>query len=111
MNALWKDFGTNLENPYSTPSDAFEARAKAQLYNKMKPEVEGSVVVVCEFEKSRLRTMTMHPMTMSSGRAQGGRPMLAGPEQGKVIIEYLQLMSKQYGTEIYSEDNVGKIVL
>jgi len=108
LNEQYAEYGDNLADWNASPSDAFDARAKAGLWKELKPKIIGSVVAVCVFgEKKELREMRFYAVTHSTGRSQGGRPMLAGNDHGKRIIEHLQHMSAPYGTKISYRDGVG----
>lgn len=70
-----------------------------------------NVVVECEFEKGVFKRAKLHPVDLGFGlpRAQRGRPVLAGLEVGRRVLERVQRISKRYGTDVKIIDNVGII--
>ena len=49
LNEQYAEYGHNLRDWNATPSEAFDARAKAELWKELKPEIDGSVVAICVF--------------------------------------------------------------
>lgn len=70
-----------------------------------------NVVVECEFEHDAFKRAKLHPVDLGFGlpRAQRGRPVLAGPEVGKRVLERVRRISARYGTDVKIVDNVGII--
>ncbi|MCH7653789.1 MAG: CapA family protein, partial [Chloroflexi bacterium] len=75
------------------------------------PGYWGCVVVKCEFKSKELAGLTLHPIVLGhdAPRAQRGRPMAAGPDDGRKALERLQRLSKPYGTEIQVDKGVGYV--
>ena len=76
-------------------------------------EIWESVVAVAEWDGKRLADLRLHPITLGFGqpRTVRGRPMLAGPELGRKIVDDVIRLSKPFGTTVVFEDGVGRIVL
>jgi poly-gamma-glutamate synthesis protein (capsule biosynthesis protein) len=97
---------------YATPSDFFETRSKKDTQSQpADPLFWESVCAVCTFTSGKLKEILLHPLDLGFGlpRFQRGRPLLAGPEVGKRIIERLARLSKPLGAEIIFRDGCGVI--
>jgi poly-gamma-glutamate synthesis protein (capsule biosynthesis protein) len=70
-----------------------------------------TVVAMPRFEAGALEEIRLLPVTLGydTPRARRGRPMLAGSELGRKIIDDLARLSAPYGTEIRFEDGVGVV--
>jgi poly-gamma-glutamate synthesis protein (capsule biosynthesis protein) len=68
-----------------------------------------SVVAVPTFESGRLTSIELHPITLGAdGPSQArGRPMLAGPADGRRIVQRLTELSRPYGTVIEWDEARG----
>ena len=98
----------------ATPADFYEARSEGDTRGFPADSVYWeSVVARCEFEGRQLRQVTLHPIDLGYGRprSQRGRPMLAGPELGKRVLERMQRLSRPLGTVIEVQDGTGVIRL
>jgi poly-gamma-glutamate capsule biosynthesis protein CapA/YwtB (metallophosphatase superfamily) len=72
-------------------------------------EIWESVVAVPVWSGKTLRELKLHPITLGFGkpRTVRGRPMLAGPELGKKIIEDVARLSQPFGTRVDFVDGIG----
>lgn len=70
-----------------------------------------SVLAVPSFRAGELAQVRLHPVTLGPGlpRPVRGRPMLAGREHGRRILERLRTLSEPYGTEIAIEGGTAVI--
>lgn len=76
-------------------------------------EIWESVVAVPRWEGNTLKELQLYPITLGFGlpRTQRGRPMFAGPELSKKIVDDLIARSKPFGTTIVFEQGIGKVVV
>lgn len=76
-------------------------------------EIWESVVAVPRWEGKSLKELQLHPVTLGFGkpRTERGRPMFAGAELSKKIMDDLIRLSKPFGTTIVFEQGIGKVVL
>ena len=98
--------------PDSTPADFYDARSENDTRGfPSDPIYWESFVVKCEFKSKELAGLALHPIVLGhdAPRAQRGRPMAAGPEDGRKALERLQRLSKPYGTEIQVDKGVGYV--
>ena len=72
-----------------------------------------SVVAVCNYANGTLKEIVLHPIDMGHGRpiSQRGRPTLAEGPMAQQTLQWLQQVSKPFGTEITIEGDVGVIRL
>ncbi len=72
-----------------------------------------SVVAVCTSEAHALKEITLYPIDMGFGRPipQRGRPVLAQGHVASETLEWLQEVSKPFGTAIDIVEDVGLIRL
>ena len=72
-----------------------------------------TVVALPRFETGVLREIRLLPVTLGydTPRSRRGRPMLAGLELGRKIIDDLARLSAPFGTSIRFEDGVGVITM
>jgi poly-gamma-glutamate capsule biosynthesis protein CapA/YwtB (metallophosphatase superfamily) len=70
-----------------------------------------SVVAVAQFRQGQLSELRLYPIDLGYGRplTASGTPRMAGPDQGRSILERLKKISSPYGTQIVIENNVGII--
>lgn len=98
----------------ATTADNFDSRAA--LPKPLSPPggyrtapVSGGVVGVCSFgEGGKLGSIELYPFTfIHEPRSKTGIPMLADPETGRKIIDYLGKLSAPFGTKIKYQENIG----
>ena len=67
----------------------------------------------CEFSKSKLKEIRIHPIDQGFGRPrpQRGRPVLAEGEVAERVLERVARLSNRYGTNLAKRDGVGIIGL
>ncbi|HWP57954.1 MAG TPA: CapA family protein [Candidatus Acidoferrales bacterium] len=97
-------------DPYATPSDFFDRRsANDTRGHAATPESLESAVAVCDFEDKALRQIRLYPVDLGFGRprSQRGRPILAGPELARKILDRIARLSQFYGTPIEQADGLG----
>jgi poly-gamma-glutamate synthesis protein (capsule biosynthesis protein) len=72
-----------------------------------------SVVAVCNYEEGMLSDISLHPIDMGFQRPipQRGRPILATGKIAAETLDWLQEVSKPYGTNIEIQGEVGHIRL
>ncbi len=72
-----------------------------------------TVIALPRFEAGLLREIRLAPVTLGydTPRSRRGRPMLAGLELGRKIIDDLARLSAPFGTEVRFEDGVGVITM
>jgi poly-gamma-glutamate synthesis protein (capsule biosynthesis protein) len=72
-----------------------------------------TVIAECRFAGGGLAEIRLHPVDLGYGRrlTESGTPRLAGPEQGRRILERVRAASRQFGVpiDIAVEDGVGVI--
>ena len=96
----------------ATPEDAFNARTKNDTRGwPTRPEYWESVVATVYFQDGILKKIRLLPISLGFGKPRGirGRPVVAGPELGKKIIEKLKLLSEPFNTNIVYTDGLGVI--
>ncbi|MGE5217322.1 MAG: CapA family protein [Chloroflexota bacterium] len=99
-------------DPRSTPSDFFDHRSVAETKgHPASAEFWQSVVAICRYKSHRLEEITLYPVEMGYGRprAQHGRPVLAGVESGKTILDRVARLSEPYGTRLELRDSCAVI--
>ncbi|MGH9368199.1 MAG: CapA family protein [Thermoanaerobaculia bacterium] len=100
--------------PTSKPGDFFDRydQGGARGY-PADAEVWESAVAVTRWSGGRLAALELHPISLgfSLPRSQRGRPMLAGPELSRKILERLARLSQPFGTRIEFADGVGRVIL
>ncbi len=64
-----------------------------------------------EFERGRLRELTLHPVTLGFGRPRGrrGQPSLASKEDARRILQRLDDLSRPFATRVKEVDAVGRV--
>jgi poly-gamma-glutamate synthesis protein (capsule biosynthesis protein) len=108
--------GAEVER-YDMPKDArtvdyYDMRQeRAGGYFTTDPVYWESVVALPTFEDNALKEIRLLPVTLGyqTPRSQRGRPILAGPELGRKIIERLARLSEPFGTTIRYENGIGVI--
>lgn len=122
QNELVERLPAELYNRYgltddATPSDAFDARNVDDEGNPAgflsdRGYFE-TVLPVCEFEDGDLAELKLYPvdLQMERPRPQRGRPLIADDHIGDRIINRLQDLSGQYGTEIEAGEDAARVVL
>lgn len=102
----------------ATPADNFDSRAA--LPKPLSPPggyrtapVSGGVVGVCSFgQRGKLVSIKLYPFTFThEPRSKTGIPLLADPETGRKIIDYLGKLSAPLGTKIEYKESVGFVHL
>jgi poly-gamma-glutamate synthesis protein (capsule biosynthesis protein) len=99
-------------DPYATPSDFFDVRSGNDTKgHAATPESLESVVAVCEFADKRLREIRLYPVDMGFGRprSQRGRPVLAGGQLAKKILDRAGRLCEQYGVRVHEAEGYGVI--
>ena len=99
-----------LDDNKLNPRDFYHNRLSNRGYSFHTQTKWENVIAVPEWQDGELSEITFHPITLGfeAHRSQRGRPILAGPDLGKKIIERLTEMSERFGTEIVYEDGVGR---
>jgi poly-gamma-glutamate capsule biosynthesis protein CapA/YwtB (metallophosphatase superfamily) len=71
-----------------------------------------AVLALPSFRSGKLDRIELLPIVLGQGqpRPQRGRPVLAGPQAAKLIIDRLAKLSEAYGTKIVFQDGKGVIV-
>ncbi|MEM2094189.1 MAG: CapA family protein [Candidatus Bathyarchaeia archaeon] len=102
---FYEQFGLGF---YNTPMDSMDARGM-----KVTAPPRGSGMVLCRFERHKVVEIRLYPIDPQSElpRWQMGRPLRAGEELGRKIIEHWAKLSAPYGTEIEYRDGVGSVKL
>jgi poly-gamma-glutamate capsule biosynthesis protein CapA/YwtB (metallophosphatase superfamily) len=99
--------------------EAYPDESKGNLYPALEGEAEvrrlrrlstGAVAKV-EFKDSVAEKITLYPIETNRQHKQGGRPFLATGASAEEIIGRLARLSKDYGTKIDFENEVGEIQL
>jgi len=107
------------------PKVATDAEVTADEGTKGYPNSEGfvsplsapvyyeSVVTVSRFERNYLAELRIYPIELGFSKrlANRGVPRLAPAPQARAILERLQKLSKQFGTQIAIENEIGIIRL
>jgi poly-gamma-glutamate synthesis protein (capsule biosynthesis protein) len=109
------------------PYDWYEARGLhrstfpdetvGSLYPPLDPEAENrrqirlstSFITIIIFENHKLKEVLLYPIEMNRKSVQGGRPYLAHGDSALEILNRLSRLSREYGTEILMEGEVGRI--
>jgi len=105
--------------PFDLGPEAGVADFNARRYNNDRSgfpaqrEIWESVVAMARWDGRRLREVVLHPITLGFGlpAAERGRPMLAGEELSRKILEDLQRLSKPFGTMIEVRGGIGRIAV
>jgi poly-gamma-glutamate capsule biosynthesis protein CapA/YwtB (metallophosphatase superfamily) len=77
------------------------------------PYIWESVIAMPRFTGEQLTELKLYPITLGfrKPRPQRGRPMLAGPELGKKIIDDVARFSVPFGTRVEFRDGVGIVAV
>jgi poly-gamma-glutamate synthesis protein (capsule biosynthesis protein) len=72
-----------------------------------------SIIAIPQWKGKELAELKFYPITLGFGlsRMARGRPMFAGPELSKKIIDDLKKYSESFGTEIEYQDGIGIVKL
>jgi poly-gamma-glutamate synthesis protein (capsule biosynthesis protein) len=72
-----------------------------------------TLIPVCEFERGRLKCISLHPVTLGYGqpRAKRGQPRLANSKASQKILAGIQALSRPFNTIIREQGGVGHVVL
>jgi poly-gamma-glutamate capsule biosynthesis protein CapA/YwtB (metallophosphatase superfamily) len=100
---------------YGLGTEAHVADFNDARYNKDRrgfpatPEYWESVIAVPAWKGKELVAIKLYPISLGFGkpRTVRGRPLLAGADLSKKIIEDLQRLSKPFGTTIDFKDGIG----
>ena len=98
----------------STPADFYDARSENDSRGfPSESTYWESAVVRCEYKGGELRGLRLLPIDLGFGRprSQRGRPVLAGPEVGRKVLQRIQSLSEPFGTTIDIDDGVGIVRL
>ena len=107
----YRRFGLGYDQ---TPGDYLDARSGGgKRAFAGDPVFWQSVVAVCNYAGGDLEEILLYPIDMGFGRpiAQRGRPVLATGPIAQQTLQWLQDVSRPYGTEISVEGDVGVIRL
>lgn len=122
QNELVQRLPAEIYNRYGLPDDA----TPADVFDARNADDEGNpagflsdrgyfetVLPVCEFEDGDLAELKLYPvdLQMERPRPQRGRPVIAADDVGDRIINRLQNLSGQYGTEIEAGEDAARVVL
>jgi poly-gamma-glutamate synthesis protein (capsule biosynthesis protein) len=90
------------------PADLFDKRAAGGGFAPHQHYWQ-SVVAGIEWSERRLKRLRLHPVTLGMGlrRSVRGRPLLAGPQEGRQVIHDLATLSEPFGTQIRWETDYG----
>lgn len=74
-------------------------------------ELLESVVAVSKYDNGMVSEIRLYPIWLGKGGRDQlrGMPLMATPEQGKVVLERIAQLSAPFGTRITIENNVGVI--
>lgn len=77
------------------------------------PMIFESVVAMPTFERDRLVSLVLHPISLGYGqpRARRGRPVLADPVLATKILDDLRRFSSPWGTTITLRDGTGVVTI
>jgi poly-gamma-glutamate synthesis protein (capsule biosynthesis protein) len=98
----------------ATPSDFLDARTNGgKKGHPSDPAYWENMFAVCEFSKSSLKEIRIHPIDQGFGRPrpQRGRPVLADGEVANRVLERVTRLSARYGTKVAARDGWGVIEL
>jgi poly-gamma-glutamate capsule biosynthesis protein CapA/YwtB (metallophosphatase superfamily) len=98
----------------ATPSDFLDARTNGgKKGHPSEPAYWENMFALCEFSRSKLTTIKIHPIDQGFGRPrpQRGRPLLAEGEVANRVIERVTLLSERYGTKVTARNGMGIIEL
>lgn len=98
----------------ATPGQAFDARSANDTRGFPADSIFWeSVVVSCEYRGGQLQALRLHPIDLGhkQPRSRRGRPVLAGGEVAKTVLERMQRLSKPFGTTISLSGDVGLVRL
>ena len=70
-----------------------------------------SVVANIKYKKFETKEVELYPIVINREGKQGGRPFIAKGEDAKEILTRLSKLSKEYGTKITIENDIGKIMV
>jgi poly-gamma-glutamate synthesis protein (capsule biosynthesis protein) len=98
----------------ATPADFLDARTSGgKKGHPSDPAYWENMFAVCRFDARKLKEIQIYPIDQGFGRPrpQRGRPVLAGGDVAKRVIERVVRLSQRYGTSIHARDGVGVIEL
>ena len=98
----------------ATPSDFLDARTNGgKKGHPSEPAYWENMFALCEFSRSKLKTIKIHPIDQGFGRPrpQRGRPLLAEGEVANRVLGRVARLSKRYGSKVVNRDGVGTIEL
>jgi poly-gamma-glutamate synthesis protein (capsule biosynthesis protein) len=78
---------------------------------RMMRRLTTSVVAKIIFEDKRIKEILLYPIEIPKKQFQGGRPFLATDSSAEEILKRLSRLSEEYGTKIFVEKGVGRIIL
>ena len=94
----------------ATPADFYDARSEKGSRGFPADSVYWeSVVARCEWSGGGLKEVRLLPIDMGFGRprSQRGRPVFAGADLSRKVLERVARLSKPFGTTIRTENGVG----
>ena len=106
----YRRFGLDFN---STPGDYLDTRSGGGTRAfAADPVFWQSVVAVCNYAGGDLKEVVLHPIDMGFGRPipQRGRPVLADEPMARETLQWLQEVSRPFGTEISIEESEGDLV-
>ena len=98
--------------PEHTPADFYDARsACGERGFPPDPVYWESVVARIRFQGGRLEEVRLYPIDLGFGRprSQRGRPVLAGPEVGRRVLERIARLSEDLGTPVRLEGGTAVV--
>ncbi|MBB6305576.1 MULTISPECIES: CapA family protein [Rhizobium] len=116
MDDLRTPVGADMFDTYNkdprTDTDA-EVTVSEMAADFSDPVYYESVITVSRFKHNQLSAIQLFPIDLgpSLRLANRGVPRLAAPPLARAILERLQRLSREFGTEIAIEDNIGVIRL
>jgi len=100
--------------PAAKPDDFFDRydQGGARGY-PADAEVWESAVALARWNGKRLEALELYPISLGFGlpRRERGRPVLAGPDLSRKILERLARLSEPFGTKIQSVGGIGRVIL
>jgi hypothetical protein len=118
-------YGPEVKDLRATASDGLDARIKLPIplnpslgtkggeraLSGMSQGGPGSAVAICTFNgDKKLTGLKLYPFVLQrQPRAQAGIPLMADEKIGRKIIEYMSMVSTDFGTKIEYRDGVGQV--
>lgn len=102
-------------SPDHTTADGYDYRLQSggMLNDEIDPKTYESIIATFDIENNSVKSIELHPITLGfdKPRPQKGTPKIASEEDAEKILQELQELSAEFGTNIEITKGKGKIIL